>query len=455
MTNRPQGIQIVCPNCRQPFSAVVESIVDGGRDPAAKARFLSRRTNLVQCPYCGAPSQLSIPLVYHDHTKELLLIYFPMELNLPQPERERIIGEMTKAVMNSLPPDQRKGYLLKPTFALTLDGMIETILSKDGITPEMVAAQKEKMKQVEAFVAADPSKVADMVAQQDDQIDDEFLQLMTLAAEAAASTGRQAAAEAILARRDEIISLSSYGKELIAKVEQQEAAVQEVAERLQGMANNQLTSQKLVDYALEISDSDDKIQAMVGLIRPAFDYNFFTALSQQIDKTKDKAQAEKLTRLRERLLELTQMIDQQQQMMIQQAQAVLRDLLNAPNLEQAIAERLPMIDDMFLSVLSANIQAAEQRGDLLLGARLKDVYEKVMNALQASAPPEVRFINELLRQEDPLEARLLLTERAKEFGQPLLNYMDALIRSLTQREADHLVERLVELREAAAKVVGH
>ncbi|HLA45705.1 MAG TPA: CpXC domain-containing protein [Aggregatilineales bacterium] len=451
--NRPtQGMQISCPQCGQRFSAIIESIIDAARDPAAKARFLSRRTNMVQCPKCGAVSQLSVPLAYHDPTKDLLLVYFPMELNVPHAERERVVGEITRVVMESLPKEQRKGYLFNPIQPLSLEGMLETVLEKEGITREMMATQREKMKLVEKIMSADLDDLPALVEAHDTELDADFFQLVTVAAESALAAGRQNTAEAILSRRDELLEMSSYGQEVIERAEMQEAAVQDVANWIR-QNGNRLDLNTFFDYLVEIGDSDDHLQALVGLARGAFDYNFFTHMSEQIEKAPDDENADFLKAVRDRLLELTQMIDQQQMMIVQQAQAVLRDILNAPDMDRAIEDRLPMIDDVFLSVLSASIQAAEQRNDLLQASRLKSAYEGVMQHLRATAPPEVQFINELLTQEDPLEAKLMLSERAGQYGQPLVDYMEALIQNMQQRGAEDMVEHLTELRDAAERII--
>jgi len=136
------GTQINCPNCRRPFAMKVEQLIDVGRDPQAKARFLSGRTNLLLCPHCGFQTMLATPIAYHDPAKELFLIYVPMELNLPQQETNKLIGQMSNIVLNSLPPEQRKGYLFTPRSMLSLQGMVETILEADGITKEVIEQQR-------------------------------------------------------------------------------------------------------------------------------------------------------------------------------------------------------------------------------------------------------------------------------------------------------------------------
>src|SRR5579859_6198908 len=171
---QPRGTQITCPNCHQPFSAVLEQVIDVGRDPQAKARLLAGRTNLVTCPHCGYQTMLGTPLVYHDSSKELLLVYVPMELNLPRQEQERLIGSMTNAIISSLPQEQRKGYLLTPKMMLSMQGMVEIVLEADGITKEVIEAQRAKMRLVETFLQTDPTTLPELVKQNDDQIDEEF-----------------------------------------------------------------------------------------------------------------------------------------------------------------------------------------------------------------------------------------------------------------------------------------
>ncbi len=452
MSSPAQAMRLNCPQCGQTFSAMVESLIDAGRDPQAKARFLNRRTNVVQCPQCQAVVQLSIPLVYHDHTKDLMIVYFPMELNIPKPERERIIGEMTRAVMSSLSQEERKGYLFNPTEALTLDGMIELILQKDGVTPEMIAAQKAKLQLVESFLAAPENQLAGMVQQHDPELDEEFFQLMLLAIDAMAASGKHADVDSLLARRDAILQQSGFGQVAMERMAKQEQAIQAVTARLQAMGG-QVNLDDLVDYILEIGDQDDYLQALVGLARNIFEYQFFNYFTQRMDKA-DAATKQQMEAIRNRLLELVDAVDQQQQAAVQQAQQILQGLLNSPDMGQAVEDNFALIDDMVLGVLQASIQGYEGRGDLLNAARLKTLYQTIMEKLQAQAPPEIRFINDLLKADDPLEAKLMLSERANEFGTNLVDYMDMILENMAGQETGTLFDQLQELRQAAAKIVG-
>ncbi|MCL4875221.1 MAG: hypothetical protein KJ064_01110 [Anaerolineae bacterium] len=453
MTNNPNAMQLSCPNCGTRFAAVIESIIDGGRNPGAKARFLSGQTNLIQCPRCGVQIQVSTPLAYHDHTKELLLLYFPMEMNIPQAEREKLIGDITRAISSSLPQEQRKGYLLNPRMVLTPQKMIETVLEKDGITPEMIAEQRKKAELVQEFIDAEDEKIGALVAQHDSDLDAVFFQLMTLAAESALTQGKRDEAESILTRRDDLIALSTFGKEAMQKSVARDAVIQEVATALRGMGSK-VSIDQFLDYVAKVGESDDHLQALVGLARPAMDYNFFSALTERINSTNGTERV-KLEKIRDSLLQLTTAIDQQQQVMVQQARDTLNEIFNAPDMDAAIEERLPLIDELFLQLLASNIQQAQQTNDLLRAARLKTLHEKIMQHIQASAPPELQFINELLKTEDDLEAQMLVVEKAGQYDETLLQYFDALIENFSDQEnATILVDRLKKLRAAAEKIIA-
>lgn len=140
------------------------------------------------------------------------------------------------------------------------------------------------------------------------------------------------------------------------------------------------------------------------MTRPALDYAFFQLLSERIEAAREPERA-LLMSLRDQLLALTQAIDEQSQALVQQAAQALQAIVNSQDLDAAIRSRLDLIDDTFLSVLTANIQNAEQTGKPEVAARLRAVLERIMTILQENAPPAIQFINELLQQPSAERAR--------------------------------------------------
>ena len=140
--------------------------------------------------------------------------------------------------------------------------------------------------------------------------------------------------------------------------------------------------------------------------------------------------------------------------MAQAAVQVLQEILNSPDVEQAVVRNLGRINETFLMVLAANIEAAEQRQDLMLAARLKQIREVVMSIVQQSAPPELQFVSALLQTPSLAEAQQMIDARANEFGPGLLEFMDVLLEDLASRGDQRLTGRLAEMRAYAAEVLG-
>lgn len=441
-----------CPHCGHSFPAVVEQIIDVGRDPQAKARFLSGRMNMITCPNCGHTMAVGTPLLYHDPNKELMIIHVPMELNISTEERERVVGDMAVRLTNDIPPERRKAYLLTPKQALTIPGMIDMILDADGVTAEVREAQRQKMQILNLFLQAGPTQWQALSQEQAQYIDAEFLQMLLVTAENAAETGKPQLAEALIMLYNFMLQNTPVGQEMVQAVQAQEEMVRAVAEELQALGDD-MTREDLMQLVLSYVDSDERIQAIAGLMRPALDYQFFQDLTMRIEaETGEKRQ--KLEHLRERLLDTTSVIDQQTQAVLHRATDTLQIILNSEDIDAALQPRLDMIDDTFMAVLQANIQAAEERHDERTAERLQMVLQRVMEILRDSAPPQIKFINELMMMGTDEEAEAFITARAPEFGPELLDLMDAVAADLDESEQPEAAERIRRLSEVAARHVS-
>ncbi len=451
----PAATPITCPNCRQPFSAVIEQLIDVGRDPNGKARLLSGRLNVVTCPHCGFQAALSTPLAYHDASKGLLIIHVPLELGLPKTEQERVIGNFTNAVVNSLPQEQRKGYLFTPKMALTLQSMLDIVLESDGVTPEMMTAQRERVRLIETLIQADPETLSDVIKQNDAQIDMEFFDILEATTESAMAGRRQDVAERLMLLRERLLEESTVGQQAMSEAVGQQALIQEVASKLNGLGQK-ASHDDVVNAVLDLAQAgDDRLQIVVGLARPALDYEFFQTLTTRIDAA-NGADKPFLETTRDRLLELISMVDQRSEAIVKSATETLNGLLDAPDLDAEISANIERFDDSFMQVLSLNIQAAEQDGkNPALAERLKVIFDHILAVLQASAPPAVQFINQLMLLPTAAEAAKMINERAAEFGPELLGWFDMLSEDLAGRGGNpQMIDRLGLLRDEAERALA-
>jgi hypothetical protein len=433
--------QIRCPNCRNPIEAMIEQLIDVGQEPAAKTRLLSGTINHVRCPICGYDGALSIPLVYHDPAKELLLTYMPVEVGLPKDDQERLIGQLINRVIEHLTPEQRKGYLLQPQAVLTLQGLIERVLQADGVTPEDLEAQRQRMRLFETLLSTPDDQVEGFVAEHDNELDSAFFQLATLALQGASN---QPGAQAALQRLDTALRASSLGKKLAA----QEANLRQAAEDLRQLGDK-LTRQDLVKLFLQAPD-DGRLVALTNLTRPALDYSFFQVLSDAIEDANAQEKA-KIESVRSRLLELTQEIDKAQEARAAQSAALLNGLMQAEDLDQALQAALPAIDELFLGILAANIRAAEERKDSASLEKLRRIDERLNEILRQSVPPSLQLAQRLLDIEDEAQAAELLTQSADLIDDALLSALVGTAEQLEQSGDHQSAVRLRALHRQALR----
>ncbi len=441
MSSQSRQMLLACPNCGNQSQATVQQIVDVGQDQSAKYRFLTGQVNNFRCPQCQYPISISTTLAYHDPEQELLLIYVPMELNMGHDEQERMIGQLTRTITEDLPMEQRKGYLLNPRRSLTLKGMQDTVFD----------AERHNITLIDKLLRATPEELEETVAEQNDIFDEQFFVGLIADMELAQALGREEFAGQMEGLRDILIEQSSYGRELIANIQSQEATREQVVTDLNNLGQ-QVTLDDLIDLAVSYESDEDKLLAFVRLVRPAMDYNFFQRMTERVETSSSKKERRRTRRVRDVLLEMTQAFDAQAQALIV---AALQQIINSSDLEQAVLQSLSIIDNNFIAVLTANIDEARKRGDDELLQRLEQVQAIIERIASESNRPEVQLINDLLQLEDPLEMRLMLIDRAPEFGPTLLQYLDVLVEQVQQQGGNPaLQQRLLEIRDEAEQVLN-
>src|SRR5215217_238582 len=209
----PQVIQLNCPNCRTPMRAQVFTLVDIGMQPELKNYLLAGQLNMAICPNCGTPAMIAAPLIYHDPNKQLFLIHFPQQLNARPEDQERFIGDATSLIMRELPQEASKGYLLAPRRFLTLNALLDAILEADGISREVIEAQRARVELIsrlaEAFEQGE-QQLAAAVAQNKAALDQEFFATLTAFADASAQSGRDDSAQLLADLRAKLIELTGF-----------------------------------------------------------------------------------------------------------------------------------------------------------------------------------------------------------------------------------------------------
>jgi hypothetical protein len=400
-----------------------------------KQNFLNGRLNVAQCPSCGAITQVATPILYHDPDHELFMVHVPMEMSLPHSEQEKLIGQLVKRAMDSLPPEKRRGYMFQPQTVLSMQTFVEKILETEGVTPEMMARQRQQAQLLKDLVLADKETISRLLQERSDEFDEVFFGMLRSNLEAAERSGQEDIQLRLVNLQARLYRETEFGRQLMNQQKALHAFSREA--KKQG-----LSPDLLLKHVLEHRDDDMVVDALIMGGQQAFNYEFFAKLTEKIEKRqKAGASVEQYLALRERLLEIQQALEQRSRQIIGGAQATLQAILQADDRAAAVYENIEDIDDAFMYVLANTIALAEQQKKHTQVAALQEVQALIMQLLEQQLPPEIKLINELLEAENEAEQRNLLRERKELIGPPLLQMVQA-IRADAQETDEELDSRL-------------
>ena len=437
MTTTQEITFAACPQCQTGYEAPITPIIDVSAEPALKLAFLRGELNVGQCPQCGFTAELTAPVFYHDSEKELALCFAPAEIG--HDESQRVIGNLTNRVMNSLPAEQRKAYLLTPQTFLTLESLRKVVLEADGITEEMMRAQAEKgMLMERLFRAGSEEQLKTLIKENDAELDQQFFEIISSMIVQALSDGQQEQAQQLLAFRQTIAELSSQGVKLVAEIDKQLG--------LQPMSAESLLEQ------LKNADTEEAFVALVRAGKPLIDYSFFQSLTNQIEALTaagNETEAQKLQALRSRILDISAKVEEENKKIVERVTKLIDTLLKAPDPEAFIKENIRSFDEPFFAVLAANVQEATQRGQQEVAQKLADLHQQIMAVIQEQIPPEFKLLNELLQLGDLDMIKGKLEENRALITDQFLDLIDRAKADFEGQGQAEVAQMLDQIKEAA------
>ncbi len=434
--------RITCPNCKQPFAAPVDQILDVDLDPSARTRLLSGQVNVVVCPHCGAAGTLNIPFLYHDASKELALVFMPMEAGRTDLERQQFIGSLSQAVMRQLPPEQRKGYLLNPQVFFTYESLVNRVLEAEGITQEMIEAQKARVELLRRLVEApSPEERTKLIRENALMLDDEFFGLLYANLAQAEAVGREDLAQRFLEVRALLFEQTPLGRRLARRTEALKALQAEP------------TREKLLALLIESEDPDTRA-ALITFGQPLVDYLFFQGLTQRIEATGDEQERKRLEDLRAEVLQIRKEIQEQARQVVDSRAQLVEELLKTEKPELLARRRLAELDELFFSVLATEIEQAQRLGDTETVSRLQEIWRLTMELLEGQVPPELRLLTRVMEARDTDEIREVLEANRRIVGEPFVRLLEEVKQQLTEQGEEKAARRAEAALSIARSMAG-
>lgn len=422
--------QISCPQCRTPIVVDVQQVIDVGRQPELKQLMLAGALNVAVCSRCGWAGQMGTPLVYHDPAHDLLISFVPMELNLPMAEQERLVGQMVRQVVDNTPPEKRRAYMLQPQQMFRYQTLLEKVLETEGVTPEMLARQREQVALLREMIPAEEGALSQLIEANQDKLDQVFLTLVQSALDSAAQANRQTELIALTNLQARLLDETEAGRQLL----RQRVALHHFNQ--DAKKANGVTPHLLLKHILANKDDAAIWQTIATAGGEGLSYEFFSLLSQEVEKAarhKDKDLTAQLTELRSQLLGLYDALQEESKQMVERANVTLRALLQAPDIRAEVRARLDEIDDPFMYVLNQALEQAKasRRHDMV--GILTTVQEVVEEVFQESIPESLRFVSDLLMLDSAEAARHALDANPGLVNQELLTILQGLAQN---KEAD-------------------
>lgn len=413
--------QITCPQCGTPYSAEVHQVVDSRRTPELKQRLLNGQLNVAVCPNCGAGGQMATLMLFHDVDHEMFMVHVPAELNMNQMQREQAIGQLTKQVMDDMPPEDRRAYMFQPQIVLNWQTFMEKVLETEGITPEMIARQKKQSELLQTLIRADKDVQDVLLEERADEIDETFFAMLQQFVDMASQMQDNQQMVKLTNLRARLMTETSIGQ----RMEQQQVALHKLNRDAKKQGG--LTPALLVEHLVANQDQPHIVSALVMAGQGALQYEFFSLLTAEIEKLEkagDQAAVSRLTDLRSDLLQLYEGMQEQSQAMMQEAMQTIDTILAAPDKNQALAENAQKIDDAFMAVLVARMNEADEKNDLAEFQALNEIHSLIYDQMERTLPPHVQLLNQLVRSESPEQQVQLLNENEEFVSDELIQLID-------------------------------
>ena len=441
----PTGAQVQCPSCGTPFVVPIFSIIDLGANPELLGALLGGQVNVAMCPNCGAGGALSAPLMVHDPGHDFLGVYTP-PTGMDDVQRQKLIGDLTQALMRRLPQEQRRGYMLTPKQYMDWQRFMEKLWEFQGVTPEMLRRQRAQTDALQNLVRlVDDEQALDIaIGRYADLIDRQFFGLLDRLAVMISTQGDPQAAQQMMTLRNALLAKTEAGKEIQALQDKIRALLESIPPTA--------TREDVLDVLLgawEGEEGRDVVTSAAVSLGPILDYQFLLILSERIDQTTDAEEREKMEELRALVTELQEQQRQGMQASAAQVQEVLQAVLEAPDATEALRQYTDAIDETFLSLLAGNIERAERSNATAAARRLRDIYDAALDILQERMPPEMRLINQLVNAQDKGAVRKLLEENRSLIDSDFVEALRQLEDDFRGRNAVDVADKLKSVRAQA------
>jgi cysteinyl-tRNA synthetase len=194
---------------------------------------------------------------------------------------------------------------------------------------------------------------------------------------------------------------------------------------------------------IKSADSDIRLTTITSMARGGLDYSFFQILSDKIDASSGE-EKDQLESLRQRLLSITEAVDEVMKKQLEEAQQLVNELLEAEDIEKATQEALPRFTQAVAEVINQEAQAAQAAKDEAKLRKLSQIISVIQSADSSSA--HIEFIEALLEEENADNRAKMLEESSELVDDEFMQTLGSLVGQMEQQgDQSEMLDRLKDL----------
>jgi hypothetical protein len=220
---------------------------------------------------------------------------------------------------------------------------------------------------------------------------------------------------------------------------------------------NGLTPAILLEHILKNQEDHDLVRALAQAGLPAMTYEFFTGLTNEIERYQlsgNTEAVERLSAIRSELLQMQEEIQTQTRQILGQAQETLENILAAEDMQQALKKDINKIDDAFMYVLAGEISRAEETNQPERLHKLNELRDLLVMEAESQTPPEVQLLNKLVSAQSEEERRQLIEDNRELVSPELVAVIDALQDQAGTAGQQELQDRLSAVKALLMEEAG-
>ncbi len=431
---------VSCPSCGTRFQAPIEQILDVRVDPSAKSRVLGGSVNVAVCPSCGTGGALNLPFIYHDPDNEVALLYLPIDSGPSEVERQKAAGRLTRQLMDAMPMEERKGYLLQPETFISVESLVKRLFEIEGISEDEMARSQEQREFVAALLEAPQESWPNMVAERESLVDIGLFAFVEYVLQVVTSSGQQTAeTEKVEALHEYLVGETETGRQLARR----STIVRSFAE--------DPTRESLLNALIEAPDAET-VQMLVGSGIQFMDYAFFQALNQHIEEATSTEAQQKLQTLRRSILDQRDELAKRGEGELRDRALLLQRLMATDDPRKMANSHLSELDDLFFTVLGAQINEAQKAGDEGALGDLNRISRAVNEVMESTMPPEIALTRRLMAAPSDEQLDKQLNSIRGLLTPAFLQFLEALQESLVAQGQDEAAARVSKIQARAQQI---